>query len=65
MWTVVFMAQSRQIAEELREVLMKEGILVKLRSINKEQESDKDYFEVLVLETEVEEAHSIIIEKGF
>ncbi|HHV95451.1 MAG TPA: hypothetical protein GXX37_03080 [Clostridiaceae bacterium] len=65
MWTVVYMAQSKEIAEELQSLLTKEGILVKLRPISKNQESSNDYFEVLVPESEVEEAHSVIIEKGF
>ncbi|NLC67582.1 MAG: hypothetical protein GX754_02105 [Clostridiaceae bacterium] len=65
MWTVVYMAQSKEIAENLQELLAKEGILVKLRPVSKNEESTKDYFEVLVPEAEVEEAHSIIIEKGF
>lgn len=64
MWTVVYMAQSREIAAELQDLLVKEGILVKLKSINKNKDSNNNCFEVLVPETEVEEAHSIIIE-GF
>ena len=59
------MAQSKEIAEDLQGLLTKEGILVKLRSISKNQESSNDYFEILVPESEVEEAHSVIIEKGF
>ncbi|NSW90645.1 MAG: hypothetical protein HPY74_08220 [Firmicutes bacterium] len=65
MWTVVYMAQSKEIATNLQELLAKEGILVKLRPVSKNQENINDYFEVLVPEAEVEEAHSIIIEKGF
>ncbi|HOJ10160.1 MAG TPA: hypothetical protein PK733_06160 [Clostridiales bacterium] len=65
MWTVVYMAQSKDIAENLQGLLTKEGILVKLRPISKNQESSSDYFEILVPEAEVEEAHSVIIEKGF
>ena len=65
MWTVVYMAQSKEIAEDLQSLLTKEGILVKLRSVSKNQESSNDYFEILVPESEVEEAHSVIIEKGF
>lgn len=59
------MAQSKEIAENIQELLAKEGILVKLRPVSKNEESTKDYFEILVPEAEVEEAHSIIIEKGF
>jgi len=65
MWTVVYMAQSKEIAEGLQELLTKEGILVKIRPINKNHENADNYYEVLVPEAEVEEAHSVIIEKGF
>ena len=65
MWTVVYMAQSSEIATKLHELLTKEGILVKLRPISKNHDSTDNYFEVLVPEAEVEEAHSVIIEKGY
>ncbi len=65
MWTVVYMAQSKEIANQLQEILSKEGILVKLRAISKNVENNDNYFEVLVPEAEIEEAHSVIIEKGY
>ena len=65
MWTVVYMAQSKDIANKLQDLLTEEGILVKLRPISKNHENNDNYFEVLVPEAEVEEAHSVIIEKGY
>jgi hypothetical protein len=65
MWTVVYMAQSKDIATELQEMLTKEGILVKIRPISKNHENNDNYYEILVPEAEIEEAHSVIIEKGF
>ncbi len=65
MWTVVYMAQSKEIASRLQELLTVEGILVKMRPISKSHENSDNYFEVLVPEAEVEEAHSVIIERGF
>jgi len=59
------MAQSKEIATKLQELLTNEGILVKIRPISKNHENNDNYFEVLVPEAEVEEAHSVIIEKGF
>lgn len=59
------MAQSKEIATSLQELLTKEGILVKLRPISKNRDNTDNYFEVLVPEAEVEEAHSVIIEKGY
>jgi len=35
MWTVVYMAQSKEIATTMQELLTSEGILVKLRPISK------------------------------
>lgn len=65
MWTVVYMAQSKDIATNLQNLLTSEGILVKLRPISKNHENNDNYYEVLVPESEIEEAHSVIIEKGF
>lgn len=65
MWTVVYMAQSKDIATELQELLAKEGILVKLRPISRNHDNNHNYYEVLVPEAEVEEAHNVIIEKGY
>lgn len=65
MWTVVYMAQSKDIAVKLQELLTEEGILVKLRPISKNHENNDNYYEVLVPEAEVEEAHNVIIEKGY
>jgi len=65
MWTVVYMAQSREIATSMQDLLAREGILVKLRPISKNHEINDNYYEVLVPEAEVEEAHSVIIEKGY
>ncbi len=65
MWTVVYMAQSKEIVDKLQQILEKEGLLVKIRPISKNRENSDNYYEVLVPESEVEEAHSIIIDTGF
>ena len=65
MWTVVYMAQSKEMVTRLQEILEKEGLLVKIRPISKNKENQDNYYEVLVPESEVEEAHSIIIDTGF
>lgn len=59
------MAQSKDIANKLHELLVQDGILVKLRPISKNQKSNDNYYEVLVPAAEVEEAHSVIIERGY
>ncbi len=65
MWTVVYKAQSKDIANRLQHCLSNESILVKLRPISKNPENNDNYYEVLVPEAEVEEAKSVIIETGF
>ena len=39
-----------------------EGVLVKLQPVNKNISEEDSYFEILVLESEVEEAHNILYE---
>ncbi len=65
MWTVAYMAQSKDIASALQEILAGESIPVKLRPISKSDDKTDSYYEVLVSENEMEKAHSIIIEKGY
>lgn len=65
MWTVVYMAQSNEITEKLSTVLTDEGILVKVRPVSKNPENNDNYYEIMVPEAEVEEAHAVIIERGF
>lgn len=65
MWTVVYIAQSKEVANRLQDILLKEGLLVKIRPISKSENNEDNYCEVLVPEAEVAEAHSIIIEKGY
>ena len=64
MWTVVYMAQNKEMAEKLESALEDEGLLVKVNPVSQKEKND-NYFELSVPEGEVEEAHSIIIEKGF
>lgn len=64
MWTVVYMAQNREKAGILQSALEQAGILVRVQTVGK-MENTNDYLEVSVPETDVEEAHNIIIDKGF
>ena len=63
MWTVVYLAQKEEIAEKLRARLEKNGLLVKVRPAGGDK--DNTGFEVLVPETEVGQAHGIIIDTDF
>lgn len=60
MWTVVYIAPSREAAEGLKEVLSREGILAAIRPVGLQAVSDACNFEVLVSEAEAEEAHELV-----
>lgn len=56
MWTVVFVARNRTMAEMLKGILEQEGMLVNLRSIGIPHMGDACNFEILVPESEAEDA---------
>ena len=60
MWTVVYIAPNKIMAEQLKSLLEQEGILVMLRSIGVPHLGDSGATEVLVPETEAEEASQIL-----
>lgn len=60
MWTVVYIAPSRTMAESLQEVLSSEGLLVMLRTIGIPHVGDSSAVEILVPESEVDEAMEIL-----
>lgn len=63
MWTVVYMAQNKENIEKLQHILEEKNILVMVRSVNREDENEDGYYELLVPESEVEQTHSIIIDE--
>lgn len=63
MWTVVYVAQSKDGAAKLQGMLSEQGVLVKTRQIGKSKGSD-GLFEILVPETEVEDACVILEQLG-
>ena len=60
MWTVVYIAPSLREAEKIEKLLSTEGFLVKLRTIGLPQTNDACSVEILVPESEVDEALEII-----
>lgn len=58
-WTVVYITQSHSIAERLRERLAQEGVLSKLRFSGEKDENARN-FEILVPESEVDEASELL-----
>lgn len=60
MWTVVYIAPNRATAEMLKSYLATEGLLVMLRSVGVPHLGDSGSVEILVPESEVEEAHEVL-----
>lgn len=60
MWTVVYIAPNKREADRLKMILAAEGFLVKLRIIGLPQANDSSSVEILVPESEVDEAMEII-----
>lgn len=60
MWTVVYIAPNRSTGEKLKGVLEKEGLLVMLRPLNLACVGEACQYELLVPESEAEEAQEIL-----
>lgn len=60
MWTVIYIAPNKAIAEKYKKVLIDEGLLVQLRTIGSSHLGEHASVEILVAESEAEEAHEII-----
>ncbi len=60
MWTVVYIASGNRTAEYLKDLLVKEGLLVNLRAAGTSSKSGEPPVEILVPETEAEEAYEIL-----
>lgn len=60
MWTVVYIAANRALAEMIKELLSGDGFLVMLRPIGPPHLGDSSQYEILVPETELDEVHEIL-----
>jgi t-SNARE complex subunit (syntaxin) len=56
MWTVIYIAQSDKQAEQIRNKLVDEGFLVKVRQTN----VSKQQYEILVPEAELDEVQEVL-----
>ncbi|MDR3600052.1 MAG: glutamate decarboxylase [Desulfosporosinus sp.] len=61
MWTVIYIAPNKLVAEKYKKILTEEGMLVQLRPIGSAHLAEHASVEILVPESEAEEAHEIII----
>jgi hypothetical protein len=60
LWTVVYIASNRNKAEKLKDALVSEGLLVNLRGLGNDPDNKSKAVEILVPESEAEEANEII-----
>lgn len=65
MWTVVYLAKGKKLADRINEKMSYEGVLVKIKPVSKNANQEERYFEILVPQSEVEEAHNILCELGY
>ncbi|HHY82276.1 MAG TPA: hypothetical protein GX505_06310 [Clostridiales bacterium] len=65
MWKVVYMAQSKTIADHIYQLLTKEGFLIKIKPVYKNIPEEENFYEILVPQTEVQEVHAILMENGY
>ena len=65
MWTVVYMAQGKEMAVKIQQALDEAGILIRTRLLGKDAKAEDHCYEILVPAAEVEEAHNIIIDIEF
>jgi ribosomal protein S8 len=56
MWTVIYIAPTKKIAERIKDRLMEEGFLVQIRAIN----LTKQQYEILVPEGELDEVQEVL-----
>ncbi len=59
MWTVVYVVTGRSQAEKVRKILLDGGVLADIRPLGMSLSGD-GLFEILVLESEAEEANLIL-----
>lgn len=60
MWTVVYIASNRAQAEMFKNVLCNEGVLANIRPAGVVSTLGDGMYEILVLESEADEANSIL-----
>lgn len=64
MWTVIYMAQTKESVLKVQQILEKASLAVRVRPVGGGG-ADDGYFEILVPETESQLAHTILIQNGY
>ena len=63
MWTVIYMAQTKDSVLKLQDLLAGSGLAVRVKPVG--EDSQNAYYEILVPETEAQLAHGILIKNGY
>lgn len=61
MWTVVYIAPNKSVADKMKQLLSSEGLMVNLKTVDL-HEAGRGSFEIQVPEGEAEEAQEILTE---
>lgn len=64
MWTVIYVVTGREKADKIRAILLADGVLADIRPIGTAMSGDGLY-EILVLESEAEDANLILCRHAF
>jgi hypothetical protein len=62
MWTVIYMAQTKDSVLKVQDLLSAAGLAVRVRPVG--EGGENGFFEILVPETEAQLAHSLLIKSG-
>ncbi len=60
MWKVIYIAQGAKLAERIKDRMQNEGLLVTLRPLKAADEEGSGPVEVMVPQSEAEEAHEML-----
>lgn len=63
MWTVIYVCNTRQYADSIKEMLTREGFLVRIKPIS--EGNAEGTCEILVPSAEAEECHLVLFSLGF
>lgn len=64
MWVVIHMIKGKDAADRISDRLKSEGILVRMRPVYKALPPQENYYELQVLQSELQEAREILMELG-
>lgn len=64
MWMVIHMARSLSVAQTIRELLTREGFLVKMTPVYRALGSEENLYEMMVPELEAAEARQVLLDHG-